>query len=186
MNLRQCSGGYPDAKSIKDVSSRLGTGIYFTDSQGYECDILAGALCTHDARFSYVLQRSKPDSMPVEVTIQIHLRDLETNKSCNIKTYNPFFGANIRYFAWHGDTAILIYREKHRTYAVKFGSVWPPIFLEIGDRWVIDHDKLTTIDRTNQCVLLSIPNLNKLSRGIDSNITPPELEGFLDWPENAG
>ncbi|MCA9618987.1 MAG: hypothetical protein KC731_08195 [Myxococcales bacterium] len=40
---------------------------------------------------------------------------------------------------------VLIYREKHSTYACRFGDVWPPQFVRIEDDWLIQADTLAYV-----------------------------------------
>ncbi len=191
LTIRQCSGSYPDLDSVADAAKMLDRAPYMTDSHGYECDILAAAMHPADNRFAYIQQRSK-NGRVVDITIKIHLVDTEfQDRSVEIESYNPFFGCNVRFFQWHGDTAILIYREKHRAYAVRFGSLWPPEFRGITDRWIIHESTLAYHESDGVISCLSIPDFEVLGSLTEAeaksrHLYPLEVNEFLDWLEQAG
>ena len=71
----------------------------------------------------------------------------------------------MRFFEWIGDTAVLIYREKHWTFAYRFGDVWPPKFLKIEDDWLIRDNQLAYIGYKEDSVRrLSFPALDPLDQ----------------------
>ncbi|QDV41248.1 hypothetical protein Enr13x_10860 [Stieleria neptunia] len=162
---------------------------YITDNDGFYCDLLAAAVHPDGHRLAYVEQRAKQDNRHIDITIKIHLLgEDEQHRSVDIKSYNPYSGCHVRYFAWWADTAVLIYREKHRTYAAQFGATWPPDFREIADRWLIARTTLAYLNSNGGVSRLSLPELTDLQPmninvAREQNLLPPDLDGFLDWPE---
>jgi hypothetical protein len=191
LTIRQCSGDDPDLGAVVSAAHALYRDPYITDHEGYDCDILAAAMHPNGSQFTYIEQRSKPGPRGVDVTIKIHLVTVGGNdRSEDIKSYNPFFGCNVRYLQWHADSVVLVYREKRHTYATTYGHSWPPVFRPIGDRWIINGTSLAYADDGN-IEHLSIPELNHIATLSESQakqalLFPDELEEFLDWPENRG
>jgi hypothetical protein len=69
----------------------------------------------------------------------------------------------VRFFEWVGRAAVLTYREKHWTFACRFGDVWPPQFVKIEDDWVIHGDTLGYIGYKEEAVRrLRFPELEPL------------------------
>lgn len=192
LTIRQCSGDDPNVNGISRVAHALHRDPYITDRDGFDCDILAGAMHPDGSQFTYIEQRSKSGPHAVDVTIKIHhVTDIGSNRSEDIKSYNPFFGCNVRYLQWHGDSVVMVYREKHHTYAATYGRNWPPVFHPIGDRWIINGASLAYADDDGTIERLSVPELNQVgklseSQAKEAGLFPGELEDFLDWPENAG
>jgi hypothetical protein len=100
----------------------------------------------------------------VDVSIRIHLvAGPDRDDSVDIESYNPFFGCDVRLLEWIDRAAILIYREKHDTYACTFGDVWPPKFVQIEDRWIVKDGVLGCIGYMEKEVRrLSYPGLDDL------------------------
>ena len=190
--IRQCSGGDPDLDAVWRAACALHRDPYITDRDGYDCDILAAALHPDGSQLTYIEQRSKPGPSSVDVTIKIHhVSNDGDNRSEDIKSYNPFFGCNVRYLRWHGDSALLIYREKRHTYAATYGRAWPPNFRPLGDRWILHGTSLAYVNDHGQIERLSVPELADArslseSEAKELNLYPDELDTFLRWPENAG
>lgn len=69
----------------------------------------------------------------------------------DIESYNPFFGCDVRFFERIGETVVLIYREKHWTFACRFGDVWPPGFVRVDDYWLIHGSQLACLGYKERC-----------------------------------
>lgn len=192
LTLRQCSGDEPDLGAIANAAHALRRDPYITDPDGFDYDILAAAMHPDGSQLTYIEQQSKPGQRGVDVTIKIHhVAEDGKHRSEDIKSYNPFFGCHVRYFQWHGDSVVLIYREKHHTYATTYGRNWPPCFRAIGDRWIVNGESLAHINDNGQIEQLAVPELAGVgwlsdSQAKEVGLYPGELKGFLDWPENAG
>lgn len=164
-SIRVSCGSQPDPGRIERAAVLLGREPFYVDQHGFECELLDAAIDAATNRIAYVESRAKENlrkgSSTVDISIKIHLRDVDGNdKSTDIKSYNPFFGCDVGFFEWVDDTAILIYTEKHDTYVCAFGSKWPPRFVEIEERWIINDRMLGYIGYKQDTVQrLSIPDL---------------------------
>jgi hypothetical protein len=184
-SLRASCGDEPDQQAIAQAATVLGREPFFVDRKGYECEIIAAAMNHELGHVAYVESRAKKKwwSSVVDISIKIHLCDTDgTNRSVDIKSYNPFFGCDVRFFQWYGDTCVLIYREKHDTYACRFGiDDWPPSFTEIEDRWLIKDSVLAYIGYKEEVVRrMTIPDLDRLgqialSDAAEQGLRPPDL-----------
>ncbi|HEY1787118.1 MAG TPA: hypothetical protein VGJ73_03140 [Verrucomicrobiae bacterium] len=170
ISLRWSAGSEPNAEKVEEAAGILRREIVFIDETGYECDLIAAAISGH-SRLAYVESRSK-DIGPhphgagrkIDISIRIHLVDADgANRSADIESYNPFFGCDVRFFEWVGDVAVLIYREKHWTFACRLGDIWPPKFIKIEDHWVIHEGQLAYVRYNEECARrLSFPELEEL------------------------
>jgi hypothetical protein len=180
---------------IEAAAERMGRPAVLIDSEGYRCEII-GAAVSCSGEVAYIETRVKHKSHSVDVSIKIHLYGHD-DAAVDIETHNPYFGCDVKFFEWIGDeneTAMLIYREKKRTYACSFQrppnqkeqemngqhSVigWPPKFVEIGHRWCIEGDKLTYTKQYTKIVLrLSLPDLDPID-------LPPKEEATTNHNDN--
>ena len=139
--LCSSAGQAPDPKRIEEAALALGRPISYFDADGYECEII-GATAHASGRIVYVQSRAKDvgpnrygaNQRHIDVSIRVHLvEQAGQQRSAEIESYNPFFGCDVRFLDWVGPTAILIYREKHWTFACRLGDIWPPRFVKIED-----------------------------------------------------
>jgi hypothetical protein len=141
------------------------------DADGYQCELI-GAAAGPDGQLAFVESRAKDvganpygaNQRHIDITIRVHLVDSTGERRwADIESYNPFFGCDVRFFEWVGPTAVLIYREKHSTFACRLGDVWPPRFVKIEDRWVINGDMLGFIGYKEKTVRrLRFPDLQPM------------------------
>jgi hypothetical protein len=133
---------------------------------------LIAAAISETNRLAYVESRAKDvgphpygaGGRKIDISIRIHLTEVDgKDRAVDIESYNPFFGCDVRFFEWVGDTVVLIYREKHWTFACRFGDVWPPRFVKIEDDWLLRNDQLAYIGYKEKAVRrLSFPELKEL------------------------
>ena len=191
IGLCQCAGTHPDQAQVALAARALKRDPYITDSDGYFCDILAATVHPDGRRLAYVEQRAKRVERHVDITIKTHLIGHHgEHQSADIRSYNPYSGCHVRFFKWYTDSVVLIYREKHRTYATWFGLNWPPEFHEIADRWIINDSTLAYMPTDSNVSRLSIPDFSRLETlttdgARELGLLPLELDGFLKWPENV-
>jgi|GEM_PF-1461625 len=169
--IRSSAGNEPSPERLKEAAQVLRRERSFTDAAGYECELIAAAI-SETNRVAYVESRAKdigprPDGIggrEIDISIRIHLVQRDgTNSSVDIQSYNPFFGCDVRFFEWAGDTVVLIYREKHWTFACRFGDIWPPKFVKIENNWVLHEGQLAYMQRNEERVRrLSFPELEEL------------------------
>lgn len=169
--IRSSAGESPDPKRIGEAAVLLGRPVFFVDSDGSECEIIGGATSS-SGDIAYVESRAKDvgfnrygaNQRKIDISIRVHLVPKSgEQRSAEIESYNPFFGCDVRFFEWIDHTAVLIYREKHWTFACRFGEIWPPRFVKIEDKWVINDNILGFIGYKEEVVRrLSFPQLDVL------------------------
>jgi hypothetical protein len=169
--IRSSAGADPDPERIETAARILGRAPFYKDGDGCEYEII-GAAISETGLLAYLESQTKDGGANphgfggrhIDVSIRIHLFGSEgTNHSVEIESYNPFFGCDVRFFEWIGETVVLIYREKHWTFAYRFGDVWPPKFLKIEDDWLIHDNQLVHIGYKERSVRrLSFPALDYL------------------------
>ena len=180
-----------DSAVVFKVAERLGRQPSYVDGDGYLCELIGAAVRSSD-EFAYVETRRKDigynqyagNQRHIDVSIRIHLISPSAAPvSTDVKSYNPFFGCRISLFHWLCDEAILIYEEKHSTYACAFGNAWPPRFVKIEYRWQICDNALAYRDRDDEIDLihrLSVPAFDPMTGLARSNADshgclPPEF-----------
>ena len=164
ISIRASCGDPPDQGAIQAVAAELGRKAFFVDQEGYECEIIAAAIHEPSGQIVYVETRAKEKGSYVDISIKIHLRQPDgSERSVDIESYNPFFGCDVRFIQWVDDVALIVYREKHRTYACAFGSEQDPKFVEAADSWMI-KDRLLTFRGYEKKVVqgVRIPSLEPL------------------------
>jgi hypothetical protein len=169
--LRTSSGQPPEPERIGKAARLLGRPIAQVEPDGYDCEII-GAAISDFGELAYVESRAKDvgfnrygaNQRHIDISIKVHLvKPSGRHESADIESYNPFFGCDVRFFEWVGRTAVLIYREKHWTFACRFGELWPPRFVKIEDNWVINGDVLGYIGYKEDAVRrLTFPELEAL------------------------
>jgi len=170
ISIRSSAGAEPDPERIKTAALVLGRAPFYKDAAGCEHEII-GAAISKTGLIAYVESQTKDGGANphgfagrhIDVSIRIHLFSKGVDCSVEIESYNPFFGCDVRFFEWVGETVVLIYREKHWTFAYRFGDVWPPKFLKIEDDWLIHDNQLAYIGYKEPSVRrLSFPALDPL------------------------
>jgi hypothetical protein len=170
----------PGPDVIADAATRLGRDVYFINEDGYECDLIAATIDPATGAIAYVESRAKEFTRGgVDISISVHLRDAAGNEqSCDIESYNPYFGCTVYFFHWIGDAAVLIYNEKHNIYVCRVvGTSWPPQFIEIDYPWVIKDSVLAyTGYQEKQVRRLTFPQLEPMA---PVSLTEAERDGYL-------
>src|SRR5262249_19139502 len=135
--LVACNGDQPNPEEISRAAAILSRDPFYTDHNGFDCEIIAATINADLRRFVYVESRAKKGPQFVNVTIKIHFVDSHgSDFAVDIESYNPFFGCDVRFIGWiNNDVALLIYREKHHAFVYRVGDAWPPVFAKIDDRW---------------------------------------------------
>lgn len=69
----------------------------------------------------------------------------------------------MQFLEWYGDIALMIYEEKHCTYACRFGFTGPPLYRTVKYDWVISGRELGFCRwRESDVRRLSVPELDEL------------------------
>jgi len=170
-SLRSSAGEPPDSQRIEEIASKLGRERFYVDDSNYECELI-GACENLAGDIAYVESRTGDGGHSehgfgqrfIDVSIKIHLkRKSGETESVDIESYNPFFGCDVRLFEPDGTSFVLIYREKHWTFAYRFGDAWPPKFVKIEDRWIINNNVLAFVGYKEKHVRrVSFPRLDEL------------------------
>jgi hypothetical protein len=140
------------ADSIDEAAEILQRPSSYRDSKGYQTDLLGAAIHPQRIHVAYVQSRMKKRwwSAMWSVSIKIHLWTAPgADRSVDIMSYNPFFGCDIEHFEWMGDNVLLVYSEKHNTYACTFGTTWPPSFVQIRPYWTLEKNVLRYGDKAD-------------------------------------
>lgn len=148
------------------VAELLGRSLRQLDETGYEREITAG--CIHPTKGWPAWVESKCKELQggmwdVEYRLKA-LLDARVVIDWAVETYNPFFGCRVGHLAWHGDRVVVVYREKHRTYAVSFPPEGTKTLVEVADEWMILGEMLTHAGEQPDLVQrLTVPDLRPLS-----------------------
>jgi hypothetical protein len=149
---------------IAAVADLLGRPVRFEDEHGYEHALVAGAVHPGKGWLAWVEYRCRKTGSWVDVEFRLRgVIDGRPALDWPLECYNPFFGCHAGYLAWHGNDVILLYREKHRTYACSLGEGRPPVVLPIGDEWLVVSEEIAYRDRSGPGVhRLALPGLTPL------------------------
>jgi hypothetical protein len=159
------SGADPDSQRVEAAARILGRSVRLLDHDGYQREMFAAAINEQAGLVAYVESRAKQLSGRVDIAIHLHVQAKDGREvAWEIVSYNPYFGCNVRLLEWFGDTVVMIYREKHRTYVCRFGLVFAALCKEIGDYWVMKDSALASRRDKNETLVhrLSIPGLSEL------------------------
>jgi hypothetical protein len=158
------SGADPDPQRVDAASRVLGRVARIVDEDGYQREMFAAAIDEQAGSVAYVESRAKQLSDRVDIAIHLHVQASDGRKvAWAIVSYNPFFGCNVRFLEWFGETVIMIYREKHRTYVGRLGLAFAAVCKEIDDYWVLKDGVLASRSKNETLVhRLSIPELSEL------------------------
>lgn len=113
------------------------------------------------------------------MSIKIHyLNERGELSEVPIESYNPFFGCDVGFLNWmSAEHALLIYTEKHWTFAYRIGDQWPPAYKKIESRWGIQGDTLLFLKyKGDEVHRLRIPSLEELP---SISVLEAEKEGTL-------
>jgi hypothetical protein len=152
----------------KRFLDRLGRAQTTIDPDGYESSITAAAVDASDARLAWVETREKETRRgywDITHTLWVAL-DGNVLGKWDLPTYNPFFGCEIGYLEWFGDSIAIIYREKHESIVAVFDtrSQLNNRLLPIQDNWTA---KGTTIYfRSEERGLIESCSLPELTLGV--------------------
>ena len=172
------SGAAPAKSAVASIAAKMGRSLQSIDDYGYESNIISAVAHQSTKAISYVESLSKRKGDFEDVTIKVHLRTANGEQlSCDIESYNPFFGCHIEFFSWIEDMAVLIYSEKHNTYATRLNNEWPPKFIEIESRWRIEVAVLAYLGYNEKNVRrLSFPQLQEMPH---VTLAEAERDGYL-------
>jgi hypothetical protein len=157
--------GPTDATDVVEViAGMLNRPIEFVDDRGFERSIIAGAFDAEHKRFAWVESKSK--KLPGYVDVEFRLNALVDDRlviDWAVQTYNPYFGCHVGYMRWHDQRLVLIYREKHHTYACSFLLDGRLTRKQITDEWVVTEGQIGFVSEQIDLVeRLSLPDLSPM------------------------
>jgi hypothetical protein len=159
------SGSDPDPQRVEAASRILARAVRLVDEDGYQREMFAAAIDEQAGLVAYTETRAKQLPGRVDIAIHLHVQARDGRKVVwEIVSYNPYFGCNVRLLEWFGNTVIMIYHEKHRTYVCRLGLTFGAVYKEIGDYWVMKDGVLASRRGKNEAVVrrVSIPELSEL------------------------
>lgn len=129
----------PDfTEAIELVAARLNRNPRDRNAHGDEREIIAAVCNPEQTQYAWVEYRFR--ELETTVDIQFYLRAVENGKQVTdwiIETYNPFFGCQVQYLAWHEDRIVIIYQEKHHVYMASLRQGKLIQRLKINHEWQI-------------------------------------------------
>ena len=132
-------GHVPDfTDAIELVAARLNRKPRDVDAHGYETELIAAVCNPEQTQYAWVEYRFR--GLETGVDIQFYLRAVKDGQQVAdwvIETYNPFFGCQVQYFAWHEDRIVVIYQEKHHVYLASLRQGKLIQRLKINHEWQI-------------------------------------------------
>jgi len=180
--VRCAAGAAPDPVELEKAAAMLATPVRFTDADGYEIELIA-AVVNAARSIVYVRSRAKQLESQVDVEFRVHLRDAHgADDSWCLETYNPFFGCEVRFLQWFGESAVLIYREKHHTYACRIRPRTQPHFVQLADDWVVRGNTLAFWEWNDTRVSrMSLPDLRPLQPMTEEEASAAGLRPAKRW-----
>lgn len=129
----------PDFAAAAQKAGELFTAKkWFIDEDDYEWMILAQAVDQERNRLAWVEWRFKQGSGEREY----HNYYLKARSAAGeywrweIETYNPYFGCDVKLLEWLETSALLIYKDKHDTYAARLNDAGAKR-MQISPEWKI-------------------------------------------------
>jgi hypothetical protein len=175
------SGSGPSPSLIEEAAQIVAQPVHFTDGEGFEREIIAASPKRLDGAIAYVTTSAIDIGPHLDVSIRFHIRDGKgTEVASEIRSYNPFFGCDVRHLDWLGDFAVLIYREKHNCYAATCEPGGEPIYEEIADYWLLNDDVIGFWKYKEALVhRLALPSMTRLEDITEDqaralNLLPPK------------
>jgi uncharacterized protein (TIGR02996 family) len=157
-------GSDPDPGRIEQAAAALNRPVTFVDSEGYTREIVAAATHALTGTVAYVDCRYKTRGQFLDINYYLRAQELVGPEAgWPIESYNPYFGCDVGFLEWYGAAALVIYREKHHTYAYRFGIDGSPAFKRIGRFWALDGFHLAYRDYEEKSIRRSaVPSLEEL------------------------
>jgi hypothetical protein len=151
--------------------------LHWQDERGYEHAIEDEAVHPDKGHVAYVECRQKwieRDGRPwldIEYRLKVR-RDGRLALDWEIDTYNPAFGCEVGHLGWHGDWVVMIYTEKHDTFACSWLAGGEVRLRKIAYRWRVVDEVIEFCQwGSAQVERLALPDLQPL----------PALTGAEAW-----
>lgn len=186
------AGGQPlvnPEDSIQAVCDWLGRPVRFVDEKGYEDEITAGAVHPTMSWPAWVRCRRKTLAkgfVDIEFRLQVQVED-RLAIDWVVETYNPYFGCDVRYMAWHDRWVVMLYREKHHTYASSHSVKGGRQLVQLTDEWLVtDNQIICRSEEPDRVDCVALPDLHRLppmsaDEARQAGMLPPEYDRWNEW-----
>ncbi len=133
----------------------------YVDDEGYVWQILNHTIDDEHRRVAWVEWREKERGSITCDNYYLKARDgIGSLLLWEIETYNPYFGCRVHFLQWIEDAVILIYADKHDTYAVRLQQGSEARRVEIAHAWTIQGNVLHShATPGQQSASLQLPSL---------------------------
>lgn len=112
----------PNRGRIEEAARLLNRPVTFTNDASYEVTICAAATSGLTGALAYLEVRQQQRGGFHDITYTLRLRAADGREAAGEPyTYNPFFGCRPHFLEWYGDTALMIYDEKHSLCVCRLG-----------------------------------------------------------------
>lgn len=137
------AGAGPETRDVADIAGHLGRAVTFIDEDGFENDIIAGAIADEGRKMAWVDSRCKDNGGAVDITFTLRARVGDRPViDWEVDTYNPYFGCDVQHIGWWDETVVVIYSEKHHTVLAALTEGQLPLVRFIGDQWELREDRV--------------------------------------------
>lgn len=142
---RRALGPLEPSRWVGAAARYLGRDVCYVDMFGFQREIIAATQPVDGSFLDYVESQARENrGGSVDVAFHLIIRDPDGSvRGTELESYNPYFGCKVGYLEWCGESVILIYREKHRTYLCRNGVSDSGEFVVIGDDWVVEGKVVT-------------------------------------------
>lgn len=155
----------PDPAEVgRKVGELLHAREPYVDADGYTWAVTAAAVDEVGGRVAWVEWKERESGRIVDVAYHLKARDRQGMAlRWEIETYNPYFGCGVRHLEWHGDAVVIVYDEKHDTYAASAARGRPVKRVLIAEEWTIAGGTLAYDSaRPGEVERLALPALERL------------------------
>jgi len=135
----------------------------YTDEDGYQWQIIAHEIDAEHKRVAWVEWREKESGRITHDNYFLKARDDAGSLLVwEIETYNPYFGCTARFLHWVEDAVVIIYEDKHDTYAASLKTNEDIRRVEISREWTVTENVLCYRSLTDEgMVSLRLPALEQ-------------------------
>ncbi|HEU0015442.1 MAG TPA: hypothetical protein VFQ45_17260 [Longimicrobium sp.] len=129
----------------------------YVDDEGAEWQVVAHVVDDAARRAAWVEWRWK-EGRVVDTHYRLKARD---DRSLVVRwevaTYNPYFGCRVKHLGWVGDAVVMVYEDKHDTYAAAAGRGLPIRRSLISPDWALDGATLAWRDADGRTHRIALP-----------------------------
>lgn len=136
------------------LADKLNRSITYVDDDGYDVELVAGALQPSRNRIAWVDYYQRNTSagwVDCNYYLRIKVEDQQVFE-WTVKTYNPYFGVHTYYMNWHEDYLVYVYAGKHKVYGITISESQILKLIELGSlgsQLRVDDDILSLVSVAN-------------------------------------